>query len=130
MSHLISLSTKVDKLHHFITLSKEYQEDLRMWSTFLSGWNLLFFFYDDQITVAGDMELFTVAASNFGFGDYFKRKWFSSDWHLALASITYLSPLEGVSAGRRHPNGYELCPSSSRFIFILMSWSFLKACKR
>ena len=85
MSHLISLSTKVDKLHHFITLSKEYQEDLRMWSTFLSGWNLFFFFYDDQITVAGDMELFTVAASNFGFGDYFQRKWFSSDWHLALA---------------------------------------------
>ena len=23
-----------------------------------------------------------------------------------------------VSAGRRHTNGYELCPSSSRFIFI------------
>jgi hypothetical protein len=25
-----------------------------------------------------------------------------------------------VSAGRRHTNGYELCPSSSRFIFILL----------
>jgi hypothetical protein len=25
-----------------------------------------------------------------------------------------------VSAGRRHTNGYELCPSSSRFIFILI----------
>jgi hypothetical protein len=37
VSHLISLSTKVNKLHHFITLSKEYQEDLRMWSTFLKG---------------------------------------------------------------------------------------------
>jgi hypothetical protein len=24
-----------------------------------------------------------------------------------------------VSAGRRHTNGYELCPSSSRFIFII-----------
>jgi hypothetical protein len=37
-----------------------------MWSTFLSGWNLISFFYDNQITVAGDMELFTDAASNFG----------------------------------------------------------------
>ena len=25
-----------------------------------------------------------------------------------------------ASAGRRHTNGYELCPSSSRFIFILI----------
>ena len=25
-----------------------------------------------------------------------------------------------VSAGRRHTNGFELCPSSSRYIFILM----------
>jgi hypothetical protein len=25
-----------------------------------------------------------------------------------------------VSAGRRHTNGYELCPSSNRFIFILI----------
>ena len=25
-----------------------------------------------------------------------------------------------VSAGRRHTNGYELCPSSSRFIFMLI----------
>ena len=36
-----------------------------------------------------------------------------------------------VSAGRRHTNGYELCPSSSRFIFILI-WVGVssKACKR
>jgi hypothetical protein len=33
-----------------------------------------------------------------------------------------------VSAGRRHTNGYELCPSSSRFIFILIRvWK--KFCK-
>jgi hypothetical protein len=54
VSHLISLSTKVDKLHHFITLSKECREDLRMWSTFLSGWNRISFFYDNQITVANN----------------------------------------------------------------------------
>lgn len=86
MSHLISLSTKVDKLHYFITLSKECREDLRMWSIFLSGWNRISFFYDDQITIAGDMELFTDAASIFGFGGYFQRKWFSSVWPSELAS--------------------------------------------
>ena len=32
-----------------------------------------------------------------------------------------------VSAGRRHTNGYESCPSSSRFICILMSRSFFKS---
>ena len=38
---------------------------------------------------------------------------------------------ETVSAGRRHTNGYELCPSSSRFIFILIRVGVSsKACKR
>jgi hypothetical protein len=30
--------------------------------------------------------LFTGAASNFGFGGYFQRKWFSSEWPLEIAS--------------------------------------------
>jgi hypothetical protein len=35
------------------------------------------------------------------------------------------------SAGRRHTNGYEVCPSSSRFIFILIRVGVSsKACKR
>jgi hypothetical protein len=43
----------------------------------------------------------------------------------------YLFWRDTVSAGRRHTNGYELCPSSSRFIFILI-WVGVssKACKR
>ena len=34
--------------------------------------------------------------------------------------VTVLLWRDTVSAGRRHTNGYELCPSSSRFIFILV----------
>ena len=57
-----------------------------------------------------------------------RNKW-SVCW--SSSSITYLSPLEGYCfRGRRHTNGYELCPSSSRFIFILI-WVGVssKACK-
>jgi hypothetical protein len=50
-------------------------------------------------------------------------------WH--LISLLKLHFFVLVSAGRRHTNGYELCPSSSRFIFILI-WVGVssKACKR
>ena len=80
VSHLIKLSTKVEKLHYYLSLSEECRDDLRMWYSFLTGWNRVSFFYDDEITIASDMELFTDAASNFGFGGYFQGKWFSNSW--------------------------------------------------
>ena len=48
-----------------------------------------------------------------------------------IDNINCLLWWDTVSAGRRHTNGYELCPSSNRFIFILI-WVgvSLKACKR
>lgn len=86
VSYLIKLSTKVDKLHHYISLSKDCRTDLIMWRDFLKGWNRVTFFYDEHITLASDIELYTDAASNFGFGGFFQGKWFSSTWPSELST--------------------------------------------
>ena len=86
VSYLIKLSTKVDKLHHYISLSKDCRTDLIMWRDFLKGWNRVTFFYDEHITLASDIELYTDAASNFGFGVFFQGKWFSSTWPSELST--------------------------------------------
>ena len=47
-----------------------------------------------------------------------KQNWvYTFKW---LNFIECLLWRDTVSAGRRHTNGYELCPSSSRIIFILI----------
>ena len=58
-----------------------------MWLKFLKGWNRIFFFYDQYITLASDMELYTDAASNFGFGGYYRGKYFSGAWPPQLPKL-------------------------------------------
>jgi predicted PurR-regulated permease PerM len=50
---------------------------------------------------------------------------------ICIYTATYISKLVvlTVSAGRRQTNGYELCPSSSRFIFILI-WVGVSSIRR
>jgi hypothetical protein len=53
----------------------------------------------------------------------------SNKWSVcwSSSSIIYLSPWrDTVSAGPRHTNGYELCPSSSRFTFYSYESEFLQ----
>lgn len=55
ISHLIKLSTTVDKLHHHVQI-KNCRSDLAMWSKFLLDWNgVSFFFINDDIINAADI---------------------------------------------------------------------------
>ena len=75
VSYLIQLSTTVKSLHHHIKLSKECRLDIKMWSLFLSQWNGVSFFLDENDTYAEDLEFYT-DATPVGFGGYFQGKWF------------------------------------------------------
>jgi hypothetical protein len=80
MSYLISLSTTVKELHYFVHLNQECRNDLKMWLTFLADWNGITLFYDRFLSSNADLQLFTDAASNSGFGGYFDGEWFSEPW--------------------------------------------------
>jgi hypothetical protein len=73
ISYLISLSTTVQDLNHFVTLNSDCRLDLHMWHKFLSQWNGTSFFLDDAITNAADMHLYTDATDS-AFGGYYSGK--------------------------------------------------------
>ncbi|KAK6181761.1 hypothetical protein SNE40_009550 [Patella caerulea] len=79
-SFLIGTTTKVSKLHHHIRLNHEAREDLLMWYKFLCNWNRVSMFHNKTLISSADIELFTNASSNFGFGGYFQGEWFSASW--------------------------------------------------
>ncbi|XP_033731470.1 uncharacterized protein LOC117344735 [Pecten maximus] len=75
VSHLIKLSTSVSKLHHHVTLTSAVRSDLVMWSNFLSSWNGVSFFMDDNITLAADIYIFTDSTCT-SFGGIHGASWF------------------------------------------------------
>ena len=75
VSYLISLSTTVKRLHHYVKISKECRLDIKMWAMFLKQWNGVSFFLDQQETDGSTMQFFTDATPT-GFGGYFNGKWF------------------------------------------------------
>jgi hypothetical protein len=87
VTYLINLSTKVNNLNYYVSLSPECREDLKMWHIFLKQWNRVSFFYDTLTTSSDDLVLFTDAASTLGFGGYFQGRWFSSPWPSELSYI-------------------------------------------
>ena len=75
VSYLISLSTTVKKLHHYVKISQECRLDIKMWTMFLKQWNGVSFFLDQQETDGEAMQFFTDATPS-GFGGYFNGRWF------------------------------------------------------
>ncbi|VDI05554.1 Hypothetical predicted protein [Mytilus galloprovincialis] len=88
VSYLINLSTTVKDLSDFVHLSTECRTDLDFWLRFLSNWNGITMFHENEFTSSFDMELFTDAASTIGFGGFFRGKFFYSTWPLELPSLT------------------------------------------
>ncbi|XP_071948885.1 uncharacterized protein [Antedon mediterranea] len=79
VSHLISLSTTVKKLHHHIRINKDCRADLAMWSLFLKHWNGVSFFLNDNITIANDISLYTDATRT-SFGGIYRNEWFQGNF--------------------------------------------------
>ena len=73
--HLITLSTKVKKLHHRIFLNNEARADIAWYREFLPMWNGTAQFIDQCPTDAADLE-YTDASGRHGCGAYFQGEWF------------------------------------------------------
>ena len=80
VSYLLSLAHSVKELYHHVKLNKECRSDINMWSYFLTHWNGISFFSDSTVTAGADIELYTDASGLYGYGGYYKGKWFSVPW--------------------------------------------------
>ena len=69
---LITLSSKVSKLHHGIKLNKDARNDNIWWQQFLPGWNGTAKFITENVD-AHDLDLYTDASGRHGCGAYFKE---------------------------------------------------------
>ena len=83
VAYLINLSTTVKELHHHVKLSQDVRLELDMWLKFLSGWNGVSFFLDDDITTNADMHLFTDATDK-SFGGIYHNQWFQGEFPAEL----------------------------------------------
>ena len=80
LHRLITLSTKVQCLHHHLRLNKEARADILWWHSFLPTWNGTAAFLDPEATDAHDLELFTDASGALECGAYFQGSWFHYSW--------------------------------------------------
>ncbi|CAG2243511.1 unnamed protein product [Mytilus edulis] len=80
VTYLYKLMSTVKESYHYVHLNKEYKADLQMWLEFLTNWNGIHLFYDNQLTTASSISLYTDASSTIGFGVFFKNKWFYDKW--------------------------------------------------
>ena len=87
VSHLISVSTKVRALHHYVKITNACREDIQMWLLFLSQWNGVSMFYNMESVSSDDLCLYTDASGTIGFGGYFKGEWFPEPWPVVLSTL-------------------------------------------
>lgn len=80
LRHLIDLSTTVAKPSHHISLHNPAREDIKWWLEFLPTWNGKQKILDRFTTMCPDIELFTDASGELGFGIYFNGDWLSELW--------------------------------------------------
>ena len=82
LRQLITLSTIVRQLHHWIHLSHQARADLAWWIEFLPSWNRTAGFVNPDCIPAHDLDLYTDASGSLGCGAYFHGDWFHYSWQL------------------------------------------------
>ena len=87
VSYLLSLASSVSELHYYVHLSSECRQDLHMWMEFLTNWNGISLFYENEFTSSFDIHLHTDAASTAGFALVYKTHWMSEKWPSKMPSI-------------------------------------------
>ena len=58
------------QLHHHVRLNKECLLDIAMWRRFLTEWNGVALFLDQEVIKAVDFTLYTDAAAMDGYGGF------------------------------------------------------------
>ena len=80
VAYLLSLSACAKQLHHFGRLNKERLLDIAMWHRFLTEWNGVALFLDQEIIKAFNFTLYTDAAATVGYGGFFMNRCFQGRW--------------------------------------------------
>ena len=80
LQYMIQLTRGVTKHHHHIRLNHGFHQDLKMWQTFLQGWNGTNLFLNTTWGNSYTLSLFTDASGTLSFGGIFRNQWFQGSW--------------------------------------------------
>lgn len=84
LRRLIDLTLGIQSAHHYIRLNREVKEDLKLWLSFLSGFNGKSFFLEDTWLSSSKLHLYTDASGAMGFGAVFGSHWCYGEWPINL----------------------------------------------
>nr|XP_015206548.1 PREDICTED: uncharacterized protein LOC102697944 [Lepisosteus oculatus] len=87
--YLLDFTSSVSSSYHHVSLLADCKSELRLWQLFLANWNGISLFYDDLLSDAEDIQLFTDAAPSVSFGGYYKGQWFATPCPHEFSSIPF-----------------------------------------
>ena len=91
LRRLIDLSTTVPKLSFHITLNSDARADIEWWANYLPTWNGRHRILDPLSTHCNEIEVFTDASGDLGFGIFNRGQWVSEQWPDAFRQRIVLS---------------------------------------
>ena len=80
LRRLYYLTVGVAKPYHFVTITKEYHEDLVIWGRFLDDYNGVSLYREAMFIGSGTHHIYSDAAQSLGCGAFFDGHWFSIPW--------------------------------------------------
>ena len=80
LRRLFDLTIGVSRPFHFIRLSRQTKEDLKIWLSFLEDFNGKSFFHDGRLLSSQRLCLYTDAAGSLGYGALLGRAYFNGKW--------------------------------------------------
>ena len=105
LRRLIDLSTSARLPHHHVTMNLEARRDIAWWLRFLPSWNGRAIIPDPHWTKSPDLELFTDASGNLGYGIFYMGHLLANPWPPELRDRSiqwqelYPMPLHASSGG-------------------------------
>lgn len=80
LRRLIDLTVGITSPFHYVRINREVKADLKLWQSFLTGFNGRSFFHEDVWDSTDKMELYTDAAGSIGFGAVFGSQCCYGEW--------------------------------------------------
>ena len=80
LRRLIDLTVGIHSSYHYVRINREVKADLKVWQSFLTGFNGRFFFIEDLLYSSAKLELYTDAAGSLSFRAVFASKWCYGKW--------------------------------------------------
>ena len=80
LRRLIDLTVGVQSSYHYVRINQVVKAGLKLWQSFLTGFNGRSFFLKDFWDSSDKLKLYTDAAGSLGFGAVFGSKWCYGKW--------------------------------------------------